>query len=120
MSGRLGAGTGQRGRGPAGLEEQGEREGGAGHEALVGLEEGAARSHVARPARAQRVHLLGDLTKKQLRGGVQRSTRELEAAIRPDIELTNIHPKPFGWTKTADDILASVARFCHRISDAGD
>src|SRR5512145_1373650 len=51
------------------------------------------------------------LTEKQLRRGVHRSTRELEAAIRQYIDLTNSHPKPFVWTKTADDILASVARF---------
>jgi transposase len=59
------------------------------------------------------------LTEKQLRRGVHRSTRELEAAIRRYIELTNIRPKPFVWTKTADEILASVARFCHRISNSG-
>jgi transposase len=59
------------------------------------------------------------LTEKQLRRGVHRSTRELEAAIRRYIELTNAHPKPFVWTKTADEILASVARFCHRISNSG-
>jgi hypothetical protein len=33
--------------------------------------------------------------------------------------LTNTRPKPFVWTKTADEILASVARFCHRISNSG-
>jgi len=59
------------------------------------------------------------LTEKQLRRGVHRSTRELEAAIRRYIELTNARPKPFVWTKTADAILASVARFCHRISNSG-
>jgi transposase len=59
------------------------------------------------------------LTEKQLRRGVHRSTRELELAIRRYVEITNQHPKPFIWTKTADDILASVARFCHRISNSG-
>jgi transposase len=59
------------------------------------------------------------LTEKQLRRGVHRSTRELEAAIRRYIDLTNTRPKPFVWTKTADEILASVARFCHRISNSG-
>ncbi len=34
------------------------------------------------------------------------------------METTNHHPKPFVWTKTADEILASVARFCKRISDS--
>ena len=59
------------------------------------------------------------LTVKQLRRGVHRSTRELEAAIRRYIDITNERPKPFRWTKTADEILASVARFCHRISNSG-
>jgi transposase len=59
------------------------------------------------------------LTEKQLRRGVHRSTRELEAAIRRYIDITNERPKPFRWTKTADEILASVARFCHRISNSG-
>jgi transposase len=59
------------------------------------------------------------LTEKQIRRGVHRSTRELEAAIRRYIQITNERPKPFVWTKTADEILASVARFCHRTSNSG-
>ena len=59
------------------------------------------------------------LTAKQLRRGVHHSTRELEAAIRRYLALYNEAPKPFVWTKTADDILASVARLCKRISDSG-
>ncbi len=58
------------------------------------------------------------LTEKQLRRGVHRSTRELEGAILAYIESTNAQPKPFVWTKTADEILASVARFCMRTSDS--
>jgi hypothetical protein len=48
-----------------------------------------------------------------------RSTQALRTAIRTYMTHTNEHPKPFVWTKTADDILASVARFCHRTSDSG-
>lgn len=59
------------------------------------------------------------LTEKQLRRGVHCSTRELETAIRSYIAITNTRPKPFVWTKTADEILASVARFCQRISNSG-
>jgi hypothetical protein len=59
------------------------------------------------------------LTEKQLRRGVHRSTRELEAAIDRYLTVYNEAPKPFVWTNTADEILASVARFCHRISDSG-
>jgi transposase len=59
------------------------------------------------------------LTERQIRRGAHRSTRELEAAIRRYLLLYNEAPKPFMWTKTADEILASVARFCHRISGTG-
>lgn len=59
------------------------------------------------------------LTEKQLRRGVHRSTHELEIAIARYIAVANERPRPFVWTKTADDILASVARFCHRISNSG-
>jgi hypothetical protein len=55
------------------------------------------------------------LTERALRRGVFRSVAELERAIRAYIEATNAHPKPFRWTKTADDILASIQRFCLRI-----
>lgn len=58
------------------------------------------------------------LTEKQIRRGVHRCTRELENAIRHYIEISNQHAKPFVWTKTADEILASVGRFCQRISDS--
>ena len=44
------------------------------------------------------------------------STDALEAALRDYIAATNAAPKPFVWTKTADEILASVARFCRRTS----
>jgi len=59
------------------------------------------------------------LTDKQLRRGVHRSTRELETAIGRYIEVTNERPRSFVWTKTPDEIPASVARFCHRISNSG-
>ncbi len=54
------------------------------------------------------------LTEKQLRRGVHRSTRELEEAILSYIDTVNSNPKPFRWTKSADDILASIKRFCLR------
>ena len=60
------------------------------------------------------------LTQKQIRRGVHRSTRALETAIMQYIAIVNEQPRPFVWTKTADDILASVRRFCRRISDSGD
>lgn len=59
------------------------------------------------------------LTQRQLRRGVHRSTRELEQAIKEFLAVHNEDPKPFIWTKTADQILESLARFCRRISDSG-
>ena len=44
------------------------------------------------------------------------STDALEAALSDYIAATNAAPKPFVWTKTADEILASVKRFCQRTS----
>ena len=59
------------------------------------------------------------LSERQIKRGTHRSTRELEDAIREYLSSHNNDPKPFIWTKTADEILASVARFCQRISDSG-
>lgn len=61
----------------------------------------------------------GTLTEKQIRRGAHRSASELEATILRYIADGNRDPKPFVWTKTADEILASVARFCQRISNSG-
>jgi transposase len=55
-----------------------------------------------------------ELTNKQLRRGVYRSVRALEAAIRAFIDTHNAEGTPFIWTKTADEILASIARFAQR------
>ena len=59
------------------------------------------------------------LTEKQIRRGAHRSTAQLKEAIMRYLALNNAAPKPFVWTKTADEILATVARFCHRISNSG-
>jgi transposase len=54
------------------------------------------------------------LTEKQIRRGAHHSVRELETAIKNYLAVCNDSPKPFFWTKTADEILASIARFCQR------
>lgn len=61
-----------------------------------------------------------DLTDKQIRRGVHRSTGELEAAIETYINAVNADPKPFRWTKSAADILASIERFCLATLKTGD
>ena len=60
-----------------------------------------------------------ELTNKQIRRGVHRSTRALEDAIRQFLDANNENPRPFVWTKSADEILASIARFCERTSNSG-
>jgi transposase len=57
------------------------------------------------------------LTTKQLRRGVFRSVPQLKAAIQAFIDAHQENPKPFVWTKTADEILASIARFAERTTN---
>jgi len=58
-----------------------------------------------------------ELTNKQLRRGAHRSVAQLEAAIREFIDAHHANPKPFIWTTSADEILASIARFAQRTVD---
>jgi len=59
------------------------------------------------------------LTEEALRRSSHLSTRQLREAIEDYIDATNDEPKPFVWNKTADEILASVARFCaHSLAQA--
>jgi transposase len=72
------------------------------------------------------------LTPRQIKRGSHSSLQELEATISEFITTHNQNPKPFVWTTTADQILASIARFAsstltaHRptimqeINDSGD
>jgi transposase len=60
-----------------------------------------------------------ELTTKRLRRGAHRSVRELRRDIRDWVALWNQSPRPFAWTKGADEILESVARYCMRISETG-
>ena len=57
---------------------------------------------------------------KQIRRGVHRSTKELERTILDYIDTTNQNPKPFKWTKSADDILAAIQRFCLRTIETAE
>jgi transposase len=59
------------------------------------------------------------MTEKQIRRGVHRSTNQLEADIRTFIDAHNANPRPFRWTKSADDILAAIQRFCLQTQTTG-
>jgi len=54
------------------------------------------------------------LTQRKIRRGIYRSVAALRADIRSFLEQHNTNPAPFRWTKSADDILASIERFCLR------
>src|SRR5712691_9604804 len=58
-------------------------------------------------------------TEKQIRRGTHRSTRQLEDAIRLYLATCNQDPRPFVWTKSADQILENIRRFCVRTSETG-
>ena len=60
----------------------------------------------------------GFLTDQRIRRGVHKSVQALEADIRAWIENWNANPRPFAWTKTADEILDSLAKYISRISGA--
>ncbi len=59
-----------------------------------------------------------ELTTKKLRRGTHHSVRQLNDDIRAWIETWNDDPKPFVWTKTADQILESIATYCNRINES--
>ena len=59
-----------------------------------------------------------ELDRKQIKRGSHHSTRALIAAVTQYLAVSNETPKPFVWTKTADEILESIARFCQRTSNS--
>ena len=60
-----------------------------------------------------------ELTQKRIRRGSFASTQALEQAIREYLAVYNEDPKPFVWTKRADQILESLKIYCEYISDTG-
>jgi transposase/transposase-like protein len=61
----------------------------------------------------------GFLADQMIRRGAHKSVQALEADIRSWVAGWNDNPRPFIWTKTAQEILESLARLCQRISGAG-
>ena len=59
------------------------------------------------------------LTNRKLRRSAHRSVTEPDTDIRKWINEWNKNPKPFVWTKTADEILETLAAYCQRIIDSG-
>jgi transposase len=63
--------------------------------------------------------LFSELTTKLLQRGVHRSVADLNADITAWLERWNENPRAFVWTKTADEILESLAAYCQRINHSG-
>lgn len=61
----------------------------------------------------------GLLTDKQIRRGTHKSLQALEKDIRNWIKTWNENPRPFAWTKSADEILERLASYLDRIPGAG-
>jgi len=61
-----------------------------------------------------------ELTERKLRRGAHRSVRELNTDIRDWLEHWNENPKPYVWTKTAEQILETLTAYCNQITDSGD
>jgi transposase len=59
-----------------------------------------------------------ELTNRKLRRSAHRSITELATDVRKWINEWNKNPKPFMWTKTADEILDTLAAYCQRINDS--
>jgi transposase len=60
-----------------------------------------------------------ELTNKQLRRGVHKSVHALETDIRDWIATWNSNPRPYVWTKTANQILERLTGYLNRIPDSG-
>lgn len=60
-----------------------------------------------------------ELTHRKLRRSSHRSLADLETDVQTWIEAWNTDPRPFAWTRTADEILNSLATYCGRINDSG-
>ena len=60
-----------------------------------------------------------EITKKLIRRGVHRSVKALAKDITDWAENWNKNPRPYVWTKTADEILNTLAAYCQRITDSG-
>lgn len=84
--------------------------------------DGRSRDRRSPATAAQRSRVgrwFAELTNRKLRRAGHRSVAALEADVKAWIDAWNTDPKPFVWTRTADEILESLAAYCSRISDSG-
>jgi transposase len=60
-----------------------------------------------------------ELQRRCLERGVFCSLDELTTALDSWIKTWNSNARPFKWTKTADQIIDRICRYCSRISGPG-
>jgi transposase len=60
-----------------------------------------------------------ELTNRKLRRSAHHNVAELEADIRAWTAAWNDNPRPYVWTKTADEILENIASYLQLINDSG-
>jgi transposase len=63
--------------------------------------------------------LFAEVTRELLQRSDHRSVQALEKDLREWVKAWNANPKPFIWTKTAEEILSSIARYLKRINESG-
>lgn len=63
--------------------------------------------------------VFAEVTRELLQRSDHRSVQALEKDLRAWVKAWNENPQPFIWTKTAEDILSSIARYLKRINGAG-
>ena len=59
-----------------------------------------------------------ELTRRKLKHGTHRSVRALNKDIRDWLAHWNENPRPYVWTKTAEQILDSITTYTTRINDS--
>ena len=75
--------------------------------------------HLRKAFRELDVKSRTQLTTRKLRRSAHRSVAKLEADITAWIQARNDDPKPFVWTKTADQIMENLAGYLQRINNSG-
>ena len=58
------------------------------------------------------------LTRRVIRRGVHRSARALERDIKAFLEVHNLNPRPFVWTKSAERILDDLSSYCTEVANS--
>ncbi|GAA3722239.1 IS630-like element ISMsm2 family transposase [Spinactinospora alkalitolerans] len=59
-----------------------------------------------------------EITRRMIRRGTYTSVKELELALQAWIDEWNADPKPFVWSKSAEEIFETITAYLNRINDS--